>query len=340
MSAPLRTVLIGFGRIAAAEAGNRTKARFYRFASHVQVLAAHPGFELVGAADPDPAARECAARDWNVPAVAESAAGLARLAPEVAVLAVPPGARLAALAALPGLRGVLVEKPLALAGPERRAFAQACRARDLVVQVNYFRRADATYRDLAAGGLAARIGAAQAAFGLYGRGLFNIGAHFVDLARLLLGEVAWARALGSESRGETAYPGDPNLPFALGLACGATASFMPVDYARYREGGLDIWGEAGRVSLLVEGLLGLAFPTGTHRALDDRREIASDRPEILPFTLGEAYYGMYDDLLAALAGEQACCCGLDQALATEAVCDAVLASAAAGGALVRPDKGK
>ncbi len=334
MSAPLRTVLVGFGRIAASEAGNRAKARFYRFASHAQVLAAHPGFELVGAADPDPAARECAAGEWKVPCVAESAAGLAQLAPEVAVLAVPPGARLAALDALPGLRGVLVEKPLALAAPERRAFADACRERGLTVQVNYFRRADVMYRELAAGGLASLVGGVQAVFGLYGRGLFNIGAHFVDLARMLLGEVAWVRALGGESRGETVHPGDPNLPFALGLASGATASFLPVDYAKYREGGLDIWGEKGRLSLLVEGLLGQAFPAGAHRALDDRREVASDRPQALPYTLGEAYYGMYDDLSAALAGERACCCGLDEALATEAVCDAVLASAAAGGSRV------
>lgn len=337
MTLPLRTVLIGFGSMGATEAKNEKKAAFYRYASHVQVLATHPGLELVGVVDSDPAARESALREWGVPMAAASAEELDCLQPDLAVLAIPPSSRLEVLRSLPSLRAVLVEKPLALEVTERRAFVDYCRNRGLTVQVNYFRRADTTCRALAAGGLKERIGAVQAALGLYGRGLFNIGTHFIDLARMLLGEVAWVRALDSESQGETADPDDPNILFALRFAAGATGAFLTLDYARYREGGLDLWGSDGRLSLLMEGLVGVAYRARPHRAMDGRREIASDRPEALPCTLGQAYYGMYENLLAALEGREKRFCTLEEALRTEAVADAVLASARTGGSLVKPE---
>ena len=67
MSGPLRTVMFGFGRIGAAYADDPKTARHYRYASHAQVLSAHPDFDWQGVVDPCDRALDQARTKWNVP---------------------------------------------------------------------------------------------------------------------------------------------------------------------------------------------------------------------------------------------------------------------------------
>ena len=250
----------------------------------------------------------------------------------MAVIATPPHRRLEFLPHLPDLRAVLVEKPLGVDLDSGGEFLAQCQQRGILVQVNYWRRADACFRQLAAGGLHQLIGAPQAVFGLYGNGLLNNAAHLIDFLRLLLGEVETAQALGEARPVPTGpTPENVNVPFVLRFQPGCSATFQTLSFSHYRENGLDLWGEKGRLAILQEGLGIYYYPRQANRALLNEREVASDRPQELQNTAGTAFYRMYDNLTAALHGGEALWSPGDSALATARVVEAVLTSATQGG---------
>lgn len=323
-----KTAIIGFGQIAAGNAVDPVMGRAFRYAAHAQVLRDHPSFAWEAVVDPDPKARERAKRDWGIPMVFASVEELrSAWAPELVVLATPPGGRAQILEGLPSVKGALVEKPLGRNENEVESLSRLCESRALPVQVNFWRRADRTFRRLAAGWLQELIGIPQAAFALYGNGLRNNGSHMVDFVRMLLGEVASAHPL----EGEVARPvgplaGDIQFAFALRLESGVTVTFQPLNFEHYRENGLDIWGTEGRLSILQDCRLILHQPTRPNRGLADAREVASEAPEVLEATFGEALYEMYENWAAALAGKAELFSPLDSAVRSESIIDALTAS--------------
>jgi predicted dehydrogenase len=318
-------------------AADPVMANYYPYASHAQVLAAHPAFDWTSVIDPDPAARAAAQVDWGVAnaLTPDATAGLADV--EVAVIATPPDARLDLIAAMPALRAVLVEKPLGISLAASRAFLDVCAARGVAVQVNLWRRADEGFRALADGRLAELVGTPRAVSAVYGNGLLNNGTHLVDLARMLFGEVAAVQRIGvALPFVEGPIPGDDNRAFALAMGAGPTVACQPVRFAAYRENGLSIWGERGRLDILNEGLTWQVFPVAENRAMQGEREIVHDAPKPLASTVGVALYRMYDNLAAVLAGTAAPWSDGESALRTSLVVDAI-AAAPADGRLVPVD---
>lgn len=337
MSERLRTVVVGFGQIAAGLVQDARMARWFRYATHAQVLCEHPAFDWRGVADPTAAARE-SARAWiGIPAVA-SVAELAPCEPEVAVITAPPAARLDILEALPTLRAVLVEKPLSVGDDAGERFLAACAERDILVQVNFWRRADPLYRALGEGGLARRVGDLQTAFATYGNGLFNNGGHMVDFVRMLLGEVAAVQATGPIGPAHGPFAADLHVPFTLILEGGRSVAVSPLDFRAYREVGLDVWGTRGRLSLYQEGLGIFHYPLTENRGLENAREIASDAPTSLTPTVGDALWAMYDNLAAAIRQRVPLWSGGESARRTEATLEAVVQSARNDGRRIALDR--
>ena len=329
----LRTILVGFGQIAAGLGRDARMAEYFPYATHAQVLRDHPAFDWLGVVDPDEAAQRRAREEWKVPHVGGDLSAVAgHVKPEVAVIAAPPGtARADTVQQLPDLKAVLVEKPLGVGGKDGGAFVEFCRKRDVKVMVNYWRRGDRLYRELAAGGLKDRIGKPQAVFATYGNGLFNNGGHLVDFLQMLLGEVATVQAVDQPRHAEnTPLAEDWQAAFALTLTSGVMVMVQSLDFHFYREVGLDIWGEHGRLAFYQEGLGVMHYPMLDNRGLENAMEIASDKPRMLTPTAGRALYNMYDNLADVIAGKAACWSPGEQALFTEQVLNAVLASAAEG----------
>jgi len=292
--------------------------RHFAYGSHAQVLAVHPAIEWIGAADLSQAALDGVAARWNVPILGRTAAEVAAVCePEIAVIATPPGQRIEAIRQFPTLRAVLVEKPLGGTLEESEAVVSECRSRGLLVQVNLMRRADDLMRQFAGGGLHELIGRPQAAFGLYGNGLLNNGTHLIDLARMLLGEIAaieWTARVHGQSTGP--LPSDLQAAFTLRLESGVRVMIQPLDFDHYREMELDVWGETGRVAITQEGFGIQVYPSGACRLLQGEREVACDYPRLLEPSLGMAFYRMYDNLVKALCGEETLCSSGDSALRT------------------------
>lgn len=329
MTSPLRTVLIGFGNVAAGYAEDQAAARYYRYATHAQVLVDHPEFDWGAVIDVSEKALERAHRQWAIRYLAKSAEELVdTYEPEVAVIATPPDSRLEAIERLPTLRAVLVEKPLGLNVAESQELMQYCERRGLLVQVNTWRRADEAMRGLAAGRLEELVGKPQAIFGLYGNGLLNNGIHLVDLAEFLFGAVEGVQAVG----GVVPYPAGPipsdvNIPFTLRLRNQVLASFQALRYEHFRESYMDVWGEKGRLTIMQEGLEMVHYSRRQHRAMLGEYEVASDEPVRLGSTAGEAFYHVYSNLAAAVRGEERLWSPGEVMLRTATVIDAVIESA-------------
>lgn len=336
MTRRFRTVLVGVGRIGATYALDPLTRRHYRHASHAEVLAEHPAFAWEAAVDPDASALAAAQERWGFAHAATSLADLlARYDPEVLVLATPPAAHRANVAACAALKAVLCEKPMGETLADAQALLDLCRARGILLQVNYWRRCDPFYGRLAAGELARLIGRPAVINALYGNGLRNNGSHVVDFCRMLFGEIASVRALGVPV--PTGQADDDDVACALHFEGGGLASLQPLRFDDYREVGLDIWGESGRLEILNEGLTNRLSRRAQHRALTGAREIAVDAPESLPSTVGEALWHVYSNLAASLLEEAALDSPGTSALRTAAVVEAIRRSAAGDGRLERPD---
>jgi predicted dehydrogenase len=192
-------------------------------------------------------------------------------------------------------------------------------------------------RRLAAGGLAARIGHPQAIFATYGKGLYNNASHLVDFLRMLFGEIVAVRAVGEAKRAELSpFANDVELPFVATLASGSTAFIGALDFAKYREVGLDVWGDVGRLTILQEGLVVTHYARRANRGVRDAAEIASDEGRILPCPVERAFYDLYGNLAAALRGADRLWSSGESALRTENALAAVIRSARAGGVPVSP----
>lgn len=320
------TALFGFGRMGAGYAADAKMARYYPYASHAQVLRDHPNFSWRSVVDPDEAALTAARESW---AVGETVGALEELADadqiEVAILAVPPSPRAAIVERLPGLKAVLVEKPLGDNNRDAAAFLDLCAQRDIAVQVNLYRRADATMAGLAAGGLTDRIGDVQCVTGIYGNGLANNGTHMIDLVRMLVGEISSVRGLPGKA-------GDDNPVAIMTTADNVPVVLAPLNFSHFRENGLEITGTHGRFDIMLEGLINQFVPVVPSRYAEGEREWAIDAPEPVVSTVGEAQWAIYEDLARHLAGQGLLASPGESALQTAYVVDAILHSAANAGA--------
>ena len=278
-------------------------ARHYQYATHAQVLADHPDFEWLAVVDSNPERLRTAESDWSVGRTAADVRELGSVAEEieVAVLATPPDTRLTIVENLPNLRAILVEKPLGVRLQDAREFLDACKRRQILVQVNLWRRADECFQTLAAGELEELVGRPQAAMGFYGNGLKNNGTHMIDFTRMLFGEVQAVQLLGiGTGFREGPLEGDVNLQFALQLESGLVVCWNALRFEFYREVGLIVWGEKGRLEVLNEGLTIRHYPVTANRAMTGEREVSSDRGSTLEATVGMALFRMYDNLADAV----------------------------------------
>jgi len=335
----LRTVVIGFGKIGAGYANDPLMARHYRYVTHAQVLAAHPAYSWDAVVDVSEPVLEIARTKWNVPHTATRLEDLpADFRPDIAILATPPDTRLPILEQLPTVRGLLVEKPLGKTLADARSFLDACAERNILVQVNYWRRADEAFRKLAGGGLEALIGKQQAVFGVYGNGLLNNGSHVVDFVRMLCGPVESVSAVGGiQPFTGSPVPGDLNFPFTLRLSSGIAAMIQPLRVEHFRENGLDLWGKKARLSILLSGLGVILYPAKKNRAMQHERELAVDKPRMLKTTIGDALYRMYDNLSDAVMNGGPLCSPGASALKTARVVQAAFDSSRQGGDRVAVD---
>jgi predicted dehydrogenase len=332
MKRRFRTALVGVGKVGSRYSDDLLTRRFYRYSAHADVLAVHPGFEWGACVDTDLEALTRAQKRWNVPHCSTSIPQLLQsYHPEILVLATPPSARLDLVRPCHGLKAVLCEKPLGTSLSEAHEFLSFCHEQAIRVQVNFWRRCDAVLRRLAGGELAALVGRPLVVHGIYGNGLLNNGSHLVDLCCMLFGEIDAIRVLASPRRtGVLPVHGDSDVSCVLTFVGGQQVVLQVIDFAAYREVGLDIWGDQGRLEIWNEALTIRVCRRGPNRAVSNASEIVTDEPIELQSTVGNALYEVYDNLAAAVVHDEPLLSSGASAWRTAAVVETIMGAARVG----------
>lgn len=207
----LRAAVVGCGAVGS---GYDEQRRDGPPLTHAGALSASPSIELLGGADPHPAARERFSRHWDAPAYA-TIAELAALRPQLISIATPPEGRAQIVRDVLALgpQAIWIEKPLAETAAEARTIAQDCERAGVIAQVNFLRRFDPLHREVVG---AARHAGAVHLDARFSGSLSNFGAHAVDLFRWVAGEV---RAVAATSAGDAVVA-------LLSARAGATGTLM------------------------------------------------------------------------------------------------------------------
>lgn len=202
--APLRTLLVGCKGVGIA---------------HASCAASLPAdFTIVGLCDIDPAARAEASKHFPAATASADLADLLRtLKPDVAIVATSetPRARIALQCLEAGVRGLYVEKPIAVSYGEAKAMAEAAAARGAPLCVNHQRRTMPvfhTMRRLIESGAIGEVSLIRAACA---GDVVSDGTHLVDTVRHLYGDArakwlagfVYRRDDGPSWKGEGHFPG-------------------------------------------------------------------------------------------------------------------------------------
>jgi predicted dehydrogenase len=239
-----RAAIVGCGRIGTGT-GDPAQGRS-RIKSHAEAYADLPNVELVALADPDAAALGRASDAWVVEETfADVASMLTTVKPDLLSVCAPPAehVHILRLAIEAGVKGVLLEKPVApdlAAAAEAMALTTGASSR---VAVNYTRRYPPAYRTAIESVRGGGIGRVQQAYGVYTKGIVNNGSHMIDLLRAMLGDPISAEALSGDGAGS-----DPTVSARLTFADGAQALMAAADGDAFNVFDLDILGTEGRIS--------------------------------------------------------------------------------------------
>ena len=293
----LKTILIGFGNIAAGYAKDKAMSKIIEYSTHVKVLKEHPNYYLNTVVDIDENKLIEARDSWGIKEVVNNINNLKNPDEfEIAVIAIPPNGRLEIINKLPNLKAIILEKPIAENIKEALEIIQICKTRNILVQVNFPRRFDKKILE-SLDNFQNNVGNLQAAFGLYGNGLHNNGSHLIDWARMFMGEVKWVQSIANgKSFSNGPLLNDINLPFILGFESNNILIVEALEFKIYREILLDFWGEKGRLFFSQEGLFSSYCKKDLHRYSENDYEIKSDKPILKLMDQSYALYHLYTNL--------------------------------------------
>jgi predicted dehydrogenase len=243
---PLRAAVIGCGRIGATFSSPDPAA----ILSHVSACTASPLTELVAVCDRETTKAKSTAHRWQIPGCYQNVTDLLEAVQPEFVSICTPDATHAAIAcevlSFPSVRGVLAEKPLATTVTEAERIETLALEREVVLGVNYSRRWAEGIRELVTFLRQGRLGVVQSVTGHYANGWIHNGTHWIDLARMLVGEVAAVRTLRAQP---SLDPNDPSLTVELEFASGATGVVLGHSGEGLSFFEMDVICEHGRVRL-------------------------------------------------------------------------------------------
>lgn len=247
----LRAAVIGCGAIGSLLSDDPRIQGVY---SHAQAYQVCPATALAAVCDPDPARREACARRWGAPrAYADAAELMARERPKLVSICSPdPTHYDLALLALdsPGLRGILMEKPIALTLDQARTVVERAGQKGVALAVNYIRRYAPGFQELKAYLAGGVLGDLQALTGFYTKGVFHSGTHLFDLVRLLAGPLAGEVVSVQGQRAPDLDQPDPGLDLVLEFASGLRGFIHACDHRAHKIFELDLVGTLGRARVI------------------------------------------------------------------------------------------
>lgn len=294
---PYRAAIVGCGRIGTST-GDPALGRS-RIRSHADAYLALPNVDLVGLCDPDEAALARASDAWGVSATFNDVASLlARTTPDLLSVCAPPSEHVGILrlAIEAGVKGVLLEKPVALNLAAAREAVSLVESSETRVSVNYTRRFPPAYRAAIEDVRSGAIGQVQHVHGIYTKGIVNNGSHMIELLRAMLGDPVRADVLPGGC--DLDLP-DPSLAARLGFADGAEAWLAAADGSAFNIFDLDILGTEGRIAFTDLGHLIQRFSVDDTTSAHGFKQL-STLPDPQPTDLADAVRYALEDLIDSI----------------------------------------
>ncbi len=143
-------------------------------------------------------------------------------------------------------RCVFCEKPITGNPRETLGIIKAYEAAGIPIAVNYIRRWDprmVALRDELTSGAWGRL---QAISGIYAKGLFNSGSHFLDLIHFLFGPLKPLRVVNRVDDGRSE---DPTLSVLLKTEAGVPVNLIGTNYQFFYPFEIDLILQSGRISI-------------------------------------------------------------------------------------------
>lgn len=179
-----RVAIVGAGKIAQGynNPGDET------ILTHVAAFQRHGGFEVTCFCDMNAALAQTAASRWGVPLAFAELSALADLRPDVVVVSVPDQEHSSIVKRVveASPRFIFCEKPLALNMADSRNMVQVCAAANIVLGVNYSRRAIGSLASFQAQMARREWGRVLSVRARYYGGWFHVATHLVDLLSFFL----------------------------------------------------------------------------------------------------------------------------------------------------------
>jgi predicted dehydrogenase len=170
--------------------------------THRSAFLAHPRVTLVGLCDRDRALAESYAHEENCTAYDNILRMMRSVAPDIVSICTPDDTHLSVLkivAGFPTVRGIWLEKPMAITLREARDMIATCKKKNIKLLVNHQRRYDRFYLTVQKR-LPALVGNIQHVVCYYSGGIVTAGSHLIDLFDMYFGEVAVVSATHGASR--------------------------------------------------------------------------------------------------------------------------------------------
>ena len=323
-SQQLNAAVIGCGRIGGGDAG----VDGTEILGHAAAYDRHEGFRLTACVEPDEVRRRAFMTRWKV------ARGFATIEEaladgvdwDVVSVCTPTPRHAADLRALLATSTLAVwcEKPLTGSAADSAEIVAAYAAAGKPLAVNHLRRWHPAMARLKAEIEAGEWGAVRAVAGYYTKGVRNNGSHLIDLIQYLIGPVGAASPAVARVDHD---PDDPTIDAVLRTEDGTPVHLVGGDARDYALFELEIIAAGGSIRIERSG-----------RAIRLRRPV--DDPlapgyrmlgdgDIIEVGSGDAFLRAADNLYRAVVDGAPLACDGATALATERICDALIARAGA-----------
>ena len=187
-------ILVGLGFIGyKADVGKRDV-----IFSHARAILAHEKFDLIAAIDSNPEVRRDFSTRFNIPTFASVREIPFSGSPAVVVVATPTKLHCSVIAEILKVikpKFILCEKPLCENIEQAAQIIRACEENDVLLLVNFMRRADRAVAAVRQRILTGEIAQPIKGFVWYSKGLFHNGSHFFDLLKFWLGKIKDGRVI-------------------------------------------------------------------------------------------------------------------------------------------------
>lgn len=193
----LRAAVVGCGRIGSLFS---EQARLPGVHSHAEAYLKHSRTDLVAVCDSNPGQLSRAAKRWSISGYTSLEQLLHEQRPDLVSICTPDGLHVTQARTIldaGGVKGLLMEKPLAVNAKEGADLVRRCRRTGVALTVNHTRRFSPGIRKLKQELDAGRHGELVLARFVYGKGLLHNGTHALDLLRFLFGEPSRLRLTGA-----------------------------------------------------------------------------------------------------------------------------------------------